>query len=47
MDTVRSNLNQVDGIVEAVTKTKGIVQARLFDHLDMAEYELVVLGSDD
>jgi len=47
MDTLLGNHSQVEGIFEALAKTKGAVQARLFDHLNTTQYEAVILGSDE
>lgn len=46
MDSIQGNIKQVDGITESLARTKGAVQARLFDHLDTSQYEALVLGSD-
>jgi hypothetical protein len=47
MDTLQGNHSQVEGIFEALAKTKGAVQARLFSHLNTAQYEVAVLGGDE
>jgi ABC-type transporter Mla subunit MlaD len=47
IDSMQGSVKQVDGIVEALARAKGAVQARLFDHLDATQYEALVLGSND
>ncbi|KAM3065276.1 hypothetical protein ACMFMG_004338 [Clarireedia jacksonii] len=42
--SIQSNLEQIEGIGEAMTKTKAAVQATLFNHLDREQYDDVVLG---
>ncbi|TVY49607.1 hypothetical protein LOCC1_G000375 [Lachnellula occidentalis] len=44
MDSMQGNLKQVEGVSEAIAKSKAAVQATLFDHLDTSQYEEVVLG---
>ena len=44
MDSMQGNLKQVEGVSEAIAKSKAAVQATLFDHLDTSKYEEVVLG---
>lgn len=46
VDSIQGNLNQVQGITEAIGKSKAAVQASLFDHLDPIQYQNVVLGGD-
>jgi hypothetical protein len=42
--SIQGNLEQIEGIDEAMTKTKAAVQATLFRHLDREQYDDVVLG---
>ncbi|PQE27927.1 kinetochore fta7 protein [Rutstroemia sp. NJR-2017a BBW] len=42
--SIQGNLEQIDGIGEAMTKTKAAVQATLFRHLDREQFDDVVLG---
>ena len=44
MDSMQGNLKQVEGVSEAIAKSKAAVQATLFNHLDATKYEGVVLG---
>jgi len=44
MDSIHGNISQVQGITEAITKSKAAVQATLFNHLESDQYENVVLG---
>ncbi|KAH8599133.1 centromere protein Q [Bisporella sp. PMI_857] len=44
VDSIQSNIGQVQGIAEAVTRSKAAVQATLFEHLERSEYEKVILG---
>lgn len=44
MDSMQGNLKQVEGVSDAITKSKAAVQATLLDHLDTSRYEEVVLG---
>lgn len=44
MDSMQGNLKQIEGINEAMSRSKAAVQATLFDHLDASKYEDVVLG---
>ncbi|CAD6442411.1 9687b910-f781-4429-b1e9-36b750e5a230 [Sclerotinia trifoliorum] len=44
VDSIKGNLQQVEGITEAMAKSKASVQAALFAHLDLEQYNDVVLG---
>jgi len=44
VDSIEGNLRQVEGITEAIAKSKAAVQSTLFGHLDKARYEEVALG---
>lgn len=46
VDSMQGNIRQVDGITQAISKSKAAVQATLFDHLNSLQYEEVVLGVD-
>lgn len=46
MDSIQGNLKQVEGIAEAIAKSKAAVQATLFDHVDCVNYEGIVLGTE-
>jgi ABC-type transporter Mla subunit MlaD len=45
MDSIQGNIKQVNGIADALAKTKAAVQARLFNHLQTTQYEVLVLGN--
>lgn len=47
MESIQGNVKQVDGVDKVLAKTKGVLQARLLDHLDTEQYETVILGSID
>ncbi|QSZ33356.1 hypothetical protein DSL72_002944 [Monilinia vaccinii-corymbosi] len=44
VDSIKGNLQQVEGMTEAMAKSKASVQAVLFNHLDLEQYNDVVLG---
>lgn len=44
VDSIEGNLQQVEGITEAMAKSKASVQAALFNHLNLEQYNDVVLG---
>lgn len=44
VDSIQGNIKQVQGISEAMVKSKAAVQASLFGHLERTQYEDVVLG---
>ncbi|KAH8811738.1 CENP-Q, a CENPA-CAD centromere complex subunit-domain-containing protein [Xylogone sp. PMI_703] len=44
LDSIRGNLNQIQGISQAMARGKAAVQTTLFDHLEEERYEQVVLG---
>ncbi|KUJ18224.1 uncharacterized protein LY89DRAFT_42537 [Mollisia scopiformis] len=46
VDTIRGNMKQVDGIAEAIVRSKAAVQATLLDRLSNTQYGEVILGSD-
>ena len=46
MGSIQGNIGQVQGITEAMAKSKATVQATLFGHLDTVQYEEVILGPD-
>ena len=44
MDSMRANLQQVDGVVPQVVRSRAALQSLLFRHLDQEQYEQAVLG---
>ncbi|TEY71194.1 hypothetical protein BOTCAL_0099g00210 [Botryotinia calthae] len=44
VDSIKGNLQQIGGITDAMAKSKASVQAALFSHLDLEQYNDVVLG---
>ncbi|KAF7927230.1 hypothetical protein EAE99_005561 [Botrytis elliptica] len=44
VDSIKGNLQQIEGITDAMAKSKASVQAALFSHLDLDQYNDVVLG---
>lgn len=44
MESMRSNLQQVDGVVPAIAKSQGLLRAALQAHLDQEQLESVILG---
>jgi hypothetical protein len=46
VDTINWNMKQVNGISEAIVRSKAKVQGTLFDHLSDAQYGEVILGSE-
>ncbi|KAF7887692.1 hypothetical protein EAF00_009986 [Botryotinia globosa] len=44
VDSIKGNLQQIEGITDAMAKSKASVQAALFTHLDLEQYNDVVLG---
>ncbi|KAF7952886.1 hypothetical protein EAE96_006109 [Botrytis aclada] len=44
VDSIKGNLQQIEGITDAMAKSKASVQAALFSHLDLDQYNNVVLG---
>ncbi|TGO23159.1 hypothetical protein BPAE_0142g00210 [Botrytis paeoniae] len=44
VDSMKGNLQQIEGITDAMAKSKASVQAALFSHLDLDQYNDVVLG---
>lgn len=44
MDSIKGNLQQIEGITDAMAKSKASVQAALFSHLNLEQYNGVVLG---
>ncbi|KAL2071472.1 hypothetical protein VTL71DRAFT_12707 [Oculimacula yallundae] len=45
VDSIRGNIKQVEGVSQAILKSRAAVQATLFEHLDIAHYDDVVLGA--
>lgn len=44
MESLRSNLQQIDGVLPAIVKSRAALQGVLHQHLDPAQYEQTVLG---
>ena len=44
LDTIQGNMSRVQGISQAMTTSRAAVQATLFDHLEINQFEDVVLG---
>lgn len=44
MESVRGNLQQIGGVVPAITKSKAALQQVLLKHLDEEQYDSVLLG---
>ena len=44
VDSIEGNLKQVEGITDAIARSRAAVQTTLFGHLNSAQYENVVLG---
>lgn len=46
VDSIQGNIRQVQGVTQAISKSKAAVQATLFGHLNSMQYEEVVLGAE-
>ena len=46
MNSLRSNLKQIDGVLPAIRKTKGSLQGVLHGLLDLEQYHEVLLGKE-
>jgi len=44
MESMKSNLQQIDGVASAITQGKAALQEVLFKQLDAGTYEQVLLG---
>lgn len=44
MESMRGNLQQIDGVVPAITKSKSALQQVLLKHLDDEQYDSILLG---
>ncbi|KAK1826310.1 CENP-Q, a CENPA-CAD centromere complex subunit-domain-containing protein [Podospora conica] len=44
MESVKNNLQQIDGVLPAIVKSRAALQGVLHQHLDSEKYEQVVLG---
>lgn len=44
MESMKGNLQQIGGVVPAITKSKGALQQVLLKHLDKEQYETILLG---
>ncbi|KAH7419787.1 CENP-Q, a CENPA-CAD centromere complex subunit-domain-containing protein [Cadophora sp. MPI-SDFR-AT-0126] len=47
VDSIQGNIKQVQGISQAMAKSRAAVQATLFDHLDNSLYDDVMLGAEE
>jgi len=47
MNSLRSNLKQIDGVLPAIRKTKGSLQGVLHGLLDLEQYHEVLLGKEE
>ncbi len=46
VDTIQGNIKQIQGISQAMAKSRAAVQAALFHRLDSTQYDEVLLGSE-
>jgi hypothetical protein len=46
-ESMRTNLQQAEGIALGMSKSRAALQDVLLRHLDLDQYERVVLGRDD
>jgi len=44
MESMRGNLQQIDGVVPAIAKSRAALQGLLHRHLDQGQYEQVMFG---
>ena len=44
LESMRGNLDQIEGVVPAITKSKAALQVVLHGRLDAQQYEQLVLG---
>jgi hypothetical protein len=44
MESMRSNLGQIEGVVPAIVKSRAALQGTLCEYLDPEQYEQVLLG---
>jgi len=44
MESMRSNLGQIEGVLPAIAKSRAALQATLCEHLDPEQYEQALLG---
>jgi hypothetical protein len=44
VDRIRANLQQAEGIVPEIAKSRAALQTVLMKHLDREQYEKVILG---
>ena len=44
MESMRSNLQQIDGVLPAIAKSRAALQGVLHQYLDPAQYDQAVLG---
>lgn len=46
MNSMRSNMLQIDGVLPAITKSRALLQGVLHRHLDPKLYDEVLLGKE-
>ncbi len=44
MESMRSNLGQIEGVVPAIARSRAALQGLLCEHLDPEQFEQVMLG---
>ncbi len=44
MESMRSNLGQIEGVLPAIAKSRAALQATLCEHLEPEQYEQALLG---
>lgn len=44
MESLKGNLQQIGGVIPAITKSKAALQQVLLKHLDQEQYDGVLLG---
>jgi hypothetical protein len=44
MDSMKGNLQQIDGVTQQLTKSKAALQEVLVKHLDIQQFEHTLLG---
>lgn len=44
MESMKSNLSQIEGVLPAIARSRAALQGTLCEHLDPEQYEQVLLG---
>jgi hypothetical protein len=44
MESMRGNLQQVEGVLPQIARSRAVLQELLHKHLDQDQYEQVILG---